>query len=115
MMGMAAEIFTQSVREAQTKREHAESFNDCFARSRPLLHLIACRILGDSERADLTVRNSRLRASRNSPIFSQQGEFRSWLLRILINEALAIRLFGKRQQLCHERFHPGTWKERNAG
>jgi DNA-directed RNA polymerase specialized sigma24 family protein len=86
----AANVFSQSLRESRAKREHTAVFRDRFARSCSLLHFIACRILRDPERAQLAVRNCWVRASRNSPIFGNDGEFRSWLLRLLIDEALAI-------------------------
>jgi hypothetical protein len=72
------------------KREHPGVFNDRFARSRSLLHFTACRVLGDPERAELAVRNCWRRASRNPPGFRHDGAFRSWLVRLLIDEALAI-------------------------
>jgi DNA-directed RNA polymerase specialized sigma24 family protein len=90
MMGAAAGIFKQSVCALHAKRENPGVFNDRFARSRALLHFTACRVLGNPERAELVVRNCWLRASRNPPRFSQEGAFRSWLLRLLIDEALAI-------------------------
>jgi len=51
---------------------------------------MACRVLGGSERAQLAVENSWLTASLNPLRFDNEGAFRSWLLRILIDEALAI-------------------------
>jgi hypothetical protein len=36
---------------------------------------------------NLAVQNCRLRASSNPPAFDREGAFRSWLLRILIDEA----------------------------
>jgi hypothetical protein len=55
--------------------------------SRGALHFIACRVLGGTEGAELAVLNCWLRASRNPPTFDREGAFRSWLLRILIDEA----------------------------
>ena len=82
-------------------------FHERFARCRSLLHFIACQVLGGSEAAHVAVWNCWRRASHNPPLFSHDGAFRSWLLRVLINEALAIRSFGQRQQLSSERPHPG--------
>ena len=65
-------------------------FGARFLRCYRLLHFIACRVLGGPERADVAVENCRLTASRNPPRFEYEGEFRSWLLRVLIDEALAI-------------------------
>ena len=114
MMEAAANIDVQSVRGPQTQRQHQAEFHDRFARSRSLLHFTARRILGCSAEAELAIRNCWRRASRNPPGFRYDGAFRSWLLRILINEALAVRRFGQWQQLSQERSHPGTWKELGA-
>jgi DNA-directed RNA polymerase specialized sigma24 family protein len=61
-----------------------------FSRCRRLLHFIACRVLGGTEGAEDSVQNCWLTASRNPPRFEHEGAFRSWLLRILIDEALVI-------------------------
>jgi DNA-directed RNA polymerase specialized sigma24 family protein len=90
MMRAAAGIFMQSVCAPHAKREHPGVFNDRFARSRSLLHFTACRILGCPAEAELAVRNCWRRASRNPPEFRHDGAFRSWLVRLLIDEALAI-------------------------
>lgn len=68
----------------------SEIFDDWFSRCYGLLHFIACRVLGDSEGAEVAVQKCWLTASRNPPTFDREGEFRSWLLRVLIGEALAI-------------------------
>ncbi len=83
-------IFAQFVCETKPQREHPAGFRDRFARSRSLLYFTACRILGGREEAELAVWNCWLRASPNPPRFSQEGAFRSWLLRLLIDEALVI-------------------------
>jgi DNA-directed RNA polymerase specialized sigma24 family protein len=93
-MMQATSIVTQSASGPPAKREFPAVFNDRFERSRSLLHFIARRILGCTAGAELAVRNCWHRASRNPPQFEHEGAFRSWLLRILINEALAIRCFS---------------------
>jgi DNA-directed RNA polymerase specialized sigma24 family protein len=65
-------------------------FYERFAGCRSLLHFTARRILGSSERAEFAVQNSWLRASHNPPRFRHDGAFRSWLVRLLIDEALVI-------------------------
>lgn len=72
------------------EQEHPAVFAQRFSRSYRLLHLIACRVLGDADRAPLAIRNCWLSASRNPPRFEYEGAFRSWLVRVLIDEALAI-------------------------
>ena len=65
-------------------------FEDRFARFRHLLHFLAVRILGSEDEAEDAVRNCRAAASRNPPSFESEGSFRSWLARILIDEACAL-------------------------
>ena len=65
-------------------------FDDRFARCRRLLHFLAARILGSEDEAGDAVRNCRAAASRNPPSFESEGAFRSWLARILIDEACAL-------------------------
>ena len=73
---------------------HLESdtkiFEDRFARCRRLLHFLAARILGSQDESEDAVRNCRAAASRNPPRFESEGAFRSWLARILIDEACAL-------------------------
>ena len=73
--------------------EDVEIFNARFYRCQKHLVLIAGRVLARSEDIDEAVHNCWLTASRNAPRFEDEGAFRSWLLRVLIDEALLIR-FG---------------------
>jgi len=57
---------------------------------RDLLHFVACRVLGNSDRADTAVDNCLHSASRHARAFDSEGAFRSWLVRIAIDEALVI-------------------------
>jgi DNA-directed RNA polymerase specialized sigma24 family protein len=70
--------------------ELPEVFNDRFVRCLRLLYLIAGRVLGGPENAAEAVRNCYATAANNPPRFQHEGEFRSWLLRVLINEALGL-------------------------
>ena len=65
-------------------------FDAWFSRCHEMLHFLACRVLGSPERADDVVENCRITASQNPPTFESEGAFRSWLVRILIDEALVI-------------------------
>ena len=65
---------------------HDEWFSRCYS----ALQYIAHRILGDSLIAERAVRNCWFMASRNPPQFESEGAFRSWMLRLLISEALSI-------------------------
>ena len=66
-------------------------FDPRFWRCYHLLHFIACRVLGGPERAEKAVENCWHAASRNPPHFEYAGAFRTWLVRVLIEEALALR------------------------
>ena len=66
------------------------AFMERFLRSYRLLYFIACRVLGDEERAPIAIQNCWRTASRNPPHFEYEGAFRAWLVRVLIDEALAI-------------------------
>lgn len=79
-------------------RQHEDPavFQARFSRCHRLLHLIACRVLGGPEQADDAIKNCWRTASRLPPRFEYEGAFRSWLLRVLIDEALAI-LRGNQQ------------------
>jgi len=60
------------------------------SRYRGLLHLVAYRVLGNPDRADLAVENCLFSASHSVTTFDCEGAFRSWLVRIAIDQALAI-------------------------
>jgi DNA-directed RNA polymerase specialized sigma24 family protein len=70
--------------------EEQALFDARFWRAYRLLHLVADRILNDSERAKLAVENCWHSASIQPPHFEHQGAFRSWLVRVLIDEALLL-------------------------
>ena len=72
-------------------REHPTVFAARFSRSRGLLLFIACRVLGSNEGAEDAIQSTWLTASRNLPRFEHEGAFRSWVLRILIDEAFVVR------------------------
>src|SRR5215469_14276126 len=61
-----------------------------LARYRGLLYDLALRILRNHEEAEDAVQSCLLLAYRNLSNVKCEGSFRSWLVRILINEALAI-------------------------
>jgi DNA-directed RNA polymerase specialized sigma24 family protein len=80
------EDITISNRAGEYSRVFAARFSHC----RGLLHFIACRVLGTNEGAEDAVKSCWRSASRNPLKFEYEGAFRSWLLRILIDEALAL-------------------------
>jgi DNA-directed RNA polymerase specialized sigma24 family protein len=71
-------------------QEHPTVFAARFARSRAQLRFIASHVLGSNERTEDAMQSCWLAASFNPPKFEYEGAFRSWLLRILIDEALII-------------------------
>ena len=73
-----------------TRQEERQIFDEQFARSNKALHLIAMQILDDSRLAAAAVENCRLRALRNPAFLGSMGAFGSWILRLLILEALMI-------------------------
>jgi DNA-directed RNA polymerase specialized sigma24 family protein len=75
---------------SHTTQEHSDVFEDRFSRCRPLLEFLAFRILGSHEEAKMAVQHCGSRASRISPRFENEGAFRSWLVRVLVDEAVAI-------------------------
>ncbi len=81
----------ENISTSNAPQEHPVVFESRFSRCCPLLEFLACRILGGHEDVEMAVQNCRIAASRNPPRFEYEGAFRSWLVRVLIDEALAIR------------------------
>ena len=71
-------------------QENPEALDVLFSRYRRVLYRIAYRVLENHEKAEDAVQNCLLAASCNVPRFDSEGAFRSWLVRVLIDEALAI-------------------------
>src|SRR6267154_4892868 len=69
---------------------HLEPFDALFSQYRRVLYSVAYRVLFNHRDAEDAVQNFFLSASTNIPVFECEGSFRSWLLRGLIDEALAI-------------------------
>jgi DNA-directed RNA polymerase specialized sigma24 family protein len=68
----------------------SEIFKAAFSRHHRVLYLIAYRVLFNHGDAGDAMQSFFLSASNNVPQFDCEGSFRSWLLRGLIDEALAI-------------------------
>jgi DNA-directed RNA polymerase specialized sigma24 family protein len=64
-------------------------------RYRRLLHFVAERVLGNSNKAAIAVDNCLYGAAQHVATFNCEGTFRSWLVRLVIDEALMI-LHGRR-------------------
>jgi DNA-directed RNA polymerase specialized sigma24 family protein len=74
----------------ENAHEQPAVFAQRFKRGHRLLRSIAYRVLGDEKRAAIAIQNCWRTASRNPPRFESEDAFRSWLIRILIDEAVAI-------------------------
>jgi DNA-directed RNA polymerase specialized sigma24 family protein len=82
------------------------SFSQQFLRCRETLHFIACRILSSVDEAETAVRNCHRTASRNPLHFQSEGAFRSWLVRILIDEATLLLRRGHSGSAASSRRRP---------
>jgi len=78
------------------QQENPRDFEAQFSRCRCLLHFVACRVLRSCEGADEAVERCFLTACGDPQEFAYEGAFRSWLVRILIDEALLILVERKR-------------------
>jgi len=73
-----------------------DAFEILFSRYRPILYRLAQRILCIHEESEDAVQNCSLAAFRKLKGFKYEGAFRSWLARILVNEAITILRKRKR-------------------
>jgi DNA-directed RNA polymerase specialized sigma24 family protein len=71
-------------------QQERHTFATRFLRSRSLLYKLAERILGNHEESEVAVQNCLESASYHTPYFESEGAFRGWLVRVLMDEALAI-------------------------
>jgi RNA polymerase sigma-70 factor, ECF subfamily len=73
-----------------------DAFEILFSRYRPILYRLAQRILRNHEESEDAVQNCSLAAFRKLRDFKYEGAFRSWLVRILVNESITILRARKR-------------------
>ena len=78
------------------------SFYVRAARYHRLLYFVADHVLGNPDRAAIAVENCLLWASRHFARFDDEGEFRNWLVRLALDESLAILHGRKIPELRHE-------------
>ena len=79
--------------EDETRRasqDNLQALDVLFSLYRRVLYGVAYRVLNNHQKAEDAVQNCLLAASCNVPRFENEGAFRSWLVRVLIDEALAI-------------------------
>lgn len=78
----------ESVSLPETSLEHPIVFVERFWKWRDSLYVVACRVLGDPSAATDVVERCFRRASPTPPRFHSDGAFGSWLLRVLLDEAM---------------------------
>ena len=90
-MNTHLESWSDNRREAlAVSEEYLESFETSISRYRRVLYFVAHRVLGNHRDAEAAVKSCLLSVSRNAPSFEREGSLRGWLVRVLIDEALAI-------------------------
>jgi RNA polymerase sigma-70 factor, ECF subfamily len=77
-------------------RGDRNAFEILFSRYRPILCRLAQRILRNREESEDAVQNCSMVAFRKMESFKYEGAFRSWLARILVNEAITVLRKRKR-------------------
>jgi hypothetical protein len=80
-----------------------ETFDDLSSRYHDLLSVVAYRVLGNHLEAEQAVQNCLRAVFTNAPTFECEGAFRSWMVRLLIDEAVTI--LTKQRSLAR-----GSWK-----
>lgn len=65
-----------------------------------MLYFLAGRLLGGPERVEDVVESCWVTASRNPPRFEYEGAFRSWLVRVLVDEVLAMLRRNQENAQC---------------
>ena len=80
----------QSMPQSDQLQEYPAVLNARFSRCRGLLPTTASHILGGNKGVEESMQNCWPAASRTPPRFESKAAFRSWLLRLLIDEALAV-------------------------
>jgi DNA-directed RNA polymerase specialized sigma24 family protein len=97
-----------------TDRTQWGTLDERYERCRPALHFIARRILPDQEIAACAVENCWLRASRNPLSFESDGAFGSWIMRLLIREAVCILHQVRTAQGVSENIHGRRFRKHVA-
>jgi len=76
-------------------QDNLEALDVLSSRYRGVLSFVAYPVLGDHNQAEDAVQRRLLSASRKIPHFADERAFPSWLVRVLIDEALLILQEGK--------------------
>ena len=71
-------------------QEHREKFEGRFSRCRNSLYFLALGALGNVREAEEAMGNCYRKACRQPQRFASEGEFGSWMIRLLINEIVLV-------------------------
>jgi Sigma-70 region 2 len=74
----------------ESRSKTSSDFESRFTKNRKLIAFVARRVLECHKEAEAAVRECFKTASHNPPVFANDGAFRSWILRMVIDEALLI-------------------------
>jgi DNA-directed RNA polymerase specialized sigma24 family protein len=86
----------ETLSDSQGNREASDAL---FLRYRSVLSLVAYRVLGDHKQAEDAVQRCLQSSFCNVSRFENEGAFRSWLVRVLIDEAFLI--LQEREWVAH--------------
>jgi DNA-directed RNA polymerase specialized sigma24 family protein len=90
-MNVVSQSYSGTEDETRTNsQENPEALDVLFSRYGRVLYRLAYRVLENHEEAEDAVQNCLLAASCTVQRFDSEGAFHSWLVRVLIDEALAI-------------------------
>lgn len=71
-------------------QELREEFEGRFSRCRNSLYFLAWGTLGNVEEAEEALENCYRKARRDARRFNSDGDFSSWMIRVLINEVVLV-------------------------
>ncbi len=86
----------------ESSKDNHISFYARAARYHRLLYFVAHRVLGNPERAVIVVENCLFSAARDFTRLDHEGDFRTWLVRLALDESLAIFHGRKTPERRHE-------------
>jgi DNA-directed RNA polymerase specialized sigma24 family protein len=111
---MKSNTRSENINEAFTvSQADLKTLEMWISRYRRLLYFIAYRVVGNHTDAEQAVQSSIRTIPHNVPSLEHEGGFRAWLVRVVINEALAIlrknrlRFLVKGSARGHRRGQPG--------
>ena len=103
LSAFGADIEKPGGRRAEGLWGHPMVFVERFWKWRDSLFVVAFRILGDVRSATKVVDECFVKAWRTCPRFATEGAFGSWLLRMVIDDALGVRRLERAPRLAGKR------------